>query len=112
MSLVTWDLLSSKVAFNPSVSPRVRVVMEAEVMESAVLTAETTAAVMMKIERVLRLTALGVGIGAGAVEAGTGVVEMVLARDGCSASNAGGTVVELMPATVTTVAVATEASAW
>ena len=61
MSLVTWALRSSKAAYNPSVSPRVKVVMEAEVTESAALTAEMMAMVMMKIVIILVATTLVVG---------------------------------------------------
>ena len=62
MSLVTWALLSSKIAFSPSVSPRVKAVTEAEVTESVVLTAEMMAVVMMERVVILMVTILVVGI--------------------------------------------------
>ena len=72
MSLATWALLSSKVAFSPSL--RVKVVMEAEVMDSAGLTAEITAVVITKIVIILMVTTLVVGIAVLGGGGGEGVV--------------------------------------
>lgn len=65
MALVTWALLTSRAAFSlfiPSASPRVKVLMKAEEMETVWLV-EMTAAVMMKrvIILVVGVKVLGLG---------------------------------------------------
>lgn len=115
MALVTLALLSFRAAFSlliPSTSPRVKVLMEREEMEIAVLMVEITTVVMMKTVVILMVIILAVGVevlgwgGRGGESNGDGV--------GVSAvvSNGGGIVVGVMMVVMIIMVVAMVVPTW